>query len=73
MQGLARILASRRLSSVKPATRATGPEADMADEGEIAGLADKPTQELRPAWLKVYRRKPPVGLSRDLMIRALGQ
>jgi hypothetical protein len=43
----------------------------MAAEGEIAGLADRPTHELRLAWLKVYRRDPPVGLSRDLMIRAL--
>jgi hypothetical protein len=43
----------------------------LVDEGEIAGLADRPTHELRPAWRKVYRREPPVGLSRDLMIRAL--
>jgi Protein of unknown function (DUF2924) len=45
--------------------------ADVAAEGEIAGLADRPTPELRLAWRKVYRREPPVGLSRDLMIRAL--
>src|SRR6202035_5266459 len=44
---------------------------DMAAEGEIAGLADRPTHELRLAWRKVYRREPPLGLSRDLVIRAL--
>jgi hypothetical protein len=43
----------------------------MSAEDEIAGLADKATQELRLAWRKLYRREPPVGLSRDLMIRAL--
>jgi hypothetical protein len=43
----------------------------LVDEGEIAGLADRPTRELRLSWRKVYRREPPVGLSRDLMIRAL--
>jgi len=40
-------------------------------EGEITELADKPTHELRLAWRKVYRREPPLGLSRDLVIRAL--
>jgi Protein of unknown function (DUF2924) len=44
---------------------------EMAAESEIAELADKATQELRLAWLKLYRKKPPLGLSRDLMIRAL--
>ena len=44
---------------------------DMTAESEIAGLADRPTHELRLAWRKLYRREPPVGLSRDLMIRAL--
>ena len=44
---------------------------NMADEGEIAGLTDQPTHELRLAWRKLYRREPPTGLSRDLMIRAL--
>jgi Protein of unknown function (DUF2924) len=43
----------------------------MAAEGEVAGLAERPSQELRLAWLKLYRREPPLGLSRDLMIRAL--
>jgi hypothetical protein len=44
---------------------------DMAADSEIAGLADRPTHELRLAWRKLYRREPPLGLSRDLMIRAL--
>jgi hypothetical protein len=44
---------------------------EMAAESEVAELADKATQELRLAWLKLYRRIPPLGLSRDLMIRAL--
>jgi hypothetical protein len=52
--------------------RSNGPRnPEMAAEGEIAGLADRPTHELRLAWRKVYRREPPVGLSRDLVIRAL--
>ena len=37
----------------------------------IAGLADRSTQELRVAWRQLHRTGPPVGLSRDLLIRAL--
>jgi DUF2924 family protein len=44
---------------------------DVAAETEIAGLADRPTHELRLAWQKLYRGEPPLGLSRDMMIRAL--
>ncbi len=52
--------------------RSSGPRRlDLADKGEIAGLADRPTHELRLSWRKLYRRDPPLGLSRDLMIRAL--
>ena len=40
-------------------------------EGEIAGLIDQSTRELRLAWRKLHRTGPPQGLSRDLMIRAL--
>jgi len=40
-------------------------------EAEIAGLLDRSTQELRPAWRKWRRTEPPLGLSRDLLIRAL--
>src|SRR5437660_7352524 len=38
---------------------------------EIAGLVDRSTQELRRAWLTLYHTGPPLGLSRDLMIRGL--
>jgi DUF2924 family protein len=40
-------------------------------EGEIAGLVDQSTHELRFAWRKLLRTEPPLGLSRDLMIRVL--
>jgi hypothetical protein len=40
-------------------------------ENEIAGLVDQPTHELRLAWRKLHRTGPPLGVSRDLMIRAL--
>jgi hypothetical protein len=43
----------------------------MSAEDEIAELADRPTHQLRLSWRKLYRREPPVGLSRDLMIRIL--
>jgi hypothetical protein len=38
-------------------------------EDEIAGLVDRSTHELRLAWRKLHRTGPPLGLSRDLMIR----
>ena len=45
---------------------------DIAEiEDEIAGLIDQSTHELRLAWRKLHRTGPPLGLSRDLMIRAL--
>ena len=40
-------------------------------EAEIAGLRDRSTPELRLAWLEFRRAGPPLGLSRDLLIRAL--
>ena len=40
-------------------------------EAEIAGLAERSTQELRVAWRQFHRAAPPVGLSRDLLIRVL--
>jgi hypothetical protein len=40
-------------------------------EAEIASLLDRSTQELRLAWRQLHRAGPPVGLSRDLLIRAL--
>jgi hypothetical protein len=40
-------------------------------ERQIAGLANRTTQDLRIAWRQLHRTGPPLGLSRDLMIRAL--
>ena len=40
-------------------------------EAEVAGLLDRSTQELRLVWRQLHRAGPPVGLSRDLLIRAL--
>ena len=40
-------------------------------EAEIAGLLDRSTQELRLAWCKLHRTEPPLGISRDLLIRSL--
>jgi Protein of unknown function (DUF2924) len=45
---------------------------DVAEvEREITGLLDGSTDELRLAWREFHRVGPPLGLSRDLMIRAL--
>jgi hypothetical protein len=38
---------------------------------EIAGLVDWSTQELRRAWRTLHHIGPPLGLSRDLIIRGL--
>jgi len=38
---------------------------------EIAGLVDRSTKELRRAWQTFYHAGPPLGLSRDLIIRGL--
>src|SRR5262244_3916456 len=44
--------------------------ADVAEvERQIAKLVDRSTRELRLAWRKLHRTGPPLGLSRDLMIR----
>jgi len=40
-------------------------------EREITGLVDRSTHELRLAWRAFHRAGPPLGLSRDLLIRAL--
>jgi hypothetical protein len=37
----------------------------------VIGLLDRSTQELRLVWRQLHRAGPPVGLSRDLLIRAL--
>ena len=40
-------------------------------EAEIAGLLDRSTQELWLAWHESRRTEPPLGISRDLLIRGL--
>jgi hypothetical protein len=40
-------------------------------ETEIAGLPDRSTTELRLAWREFHHAGPPLGLSRDLLIRTL--
>ena len=40
-------------------------------DGEIAELVDRSTQELRRAWRTLHHTGPPLGLSRDLIIREL--
>jgi hypothetical protein len=50
--------------------RLRGP--DLSDlECEIAGLIGQLTQELRRAWQTLHHTGPPLGLSRDLIIRGL--
>ena len=45
---------------------------DQAEvDGEIARLVDRSTQEQRHAWRRLYHTGPPLGLSRDLIIRGL--
>jgi Protein of unknown function (DUF2924) len=45
---------------------------DLAEvDGEIARLVDLSTPELRRAWRRLYHTGPPLGLSRDLIIRGL--
>jgi hypothetical protein len=50
--------------------RAQNPDARDV-EAEIAGLLDRSTPELRLAWREFHHAGPPLGLSRDLLIRAL--
>ena len=40
-------------------------------DGEIAGLVGQSTQELRRVWRTLHHTGPPLGLSRDLIIRGL--
>jgi hypothetical protein len=40
-------------------------------EAKIAGLLDRSTRELRLAWCQLHRTEPPLGISRDLLIRSL--
>ena len=50
--------------------RLRGPDLAGLD-AEIAGLVDRSTQELRGAWRTLHHSGPPLGLSRDLIIRGL--
>ena len=50
--------------------RLRGP--DLSDlECKIAGLIGQSTQDLRRAWRTLHHTGPPLGLSRDLVIRGL--
>jgi hypothetical protein len=40
-------------------------------DGDVAWLVDRPTPELRRAWRTLHHTGPPLGLSRDLIIRRL--
>src|SRR5215813_14633988 len=40
-------------------------------ERQIAGLANRSTPDLRVAWRQLHHTGPPLGLSRDLLIRTL--
>ena len=40
-------------------------------EAEIAGLLDRSTHDLRHLWHKWHSSEPPIGVSRDLLIRSL--
>jgi Protein of unknown function (DUF2924) len=40
-------------------------------ERQIAGLANRSTPDLRVAWRQLHHTGPPLGLSRDLLVRAL--
>src|SRR5271169_3892032 len=45
---------------------------DLAElDREIAGLVDRSTKELRHVWRTLHLTGPPLGLSRDLIIRGL--
>jgi hypothetical protein len=49
-----------------------GHSADTAEvDRQIAELVDRSTHELRLAWRQLHRTGPPLGLSRDLLTRAL--
>src|SRR4029077_11921507 len=45
---------------------------DLAElDGEIAGLVDRSTTELRRAWRTLHHTGPPLGVSRDRITRGL--
>jgi hypothetical protein len=49
----------------------SGGSAAVEADREIAELVNWSTSDLRRGWRKLHRTGPPLGLSRDLMIRAL--
>jgi hypothetical protein len=46
-------------------------EAQSSLAAEIARLAKLPKDQLRTAWVAEFRKEPPKGLSRDLLLRTL--
>src|SRR6266853_2443910 len=55
-----------------PSTSSVSPGLGLVElDGEIAGLVDRSTRELRGAWRTLHHTGPPLGLSRDLIIRWL--
>jgi Protein of unknown function (DUF2924) len=73
MRRLASTLAGRRPLPVEAATGSDRARKSALSEieTEIAGLQDRSTAELRLAWREFHHAGPPLGLSRDLLIRAL--
>ena len=73
MRRLASTLAGRRPLPVEAATGSDrARKSGLSEiETEIAGLQDRSTAELRLAWREFHHAGPPLGLSRDLLIRAL--
>ena len=73
MRRLASTLAGRRPLPVEAANRSDrARKSGLSEiETEIAGLPDRSTAELRLAWREFHHAGPPLGLSRDLLIRAL--
>jgi hypothetical protein len=59
-------------SPVVPGRGARVRNPDLAQiEAEIAELLGRSTQDLRVVWGKLHRTGPPLGISRDLLIRAI--
>jgi Protein of unknown function (DUF2924) len=73
MRRLASTLAGRRPFAVEAAIGKTEPESRVwsRSKPKSPGCSIRSTQELRLVWRQLHRAGPPVGLSRDLLIRAL--
>ena len=70
--------ARQRAGGPSPALGRRGDGSDRAGrqhltkvEVEIAELSERSTHDLRLGWSRLHRTDPPLGLSRDLLIRAL--